>query len=98
MVPTPDIAGFIGKQKTSKQILCGFALETEELEKNAALKLKNKNMDLIVMNSPNDPGAAFYSDSNKVSILDKSGKISFFDLKSKKEVAIDILNAILEIK
>lgn len=98
LVPTPDIAGFIGKQKTSKQILCGFALETEELEKNAALKLKNKNMDLIVMNSPNDPGAAFYSDSNKVSILDKSGKISFFDLKSKKEVAIDILNAILEIK
>lgn len=98
LVPTPDIAGFIGKQKTSKQILCGFALETEELEKNAALKLKNKNMDLIVLNSPNDPGAAFYSDSNKVSILDKSGKISFFDLKSKKEVAIDILNAILEIK
>lgn len=98
LVPTPDIAGFIGKHKTSKQILCGFALETEELEKNAAQKLKNKNMDLIVMNSPNDPGAAFYSDSNKVSILDKSGKISFFDLKSKKEVAIDILNAILEIK
>lgn len=98
LIPTPDIAGFIGRHKTDKQFLCGFALETEEIEKNAALKLKNKNMDLIVMNSPNDPGAAFYSDSNKVRILDKSGKISSFDLKSKKEVAIDILNAILEIK
>lgn len=98
LIPTPDIAGFIGSHKTEKQFLCGFALETEELEKNAAIKLKNKNMDMIVMNSPNDPGAAFYSDSNKVSILDKSGKISSFDLKSKKEVAIDILNAILENK
>ncbi len=98
LVPTEDIAAFIGMSKKAHQFLCGFALETEELEKNAQAKLKNKNMDLIVMNSPNDPGAAFNTDTNKVSILDKSGKISSFDLKSKKDVALDILKAILERK
>ncbi|NJX16980.1 phosphopantothenoylcysteine decarboxylase, partial [Tamlana crocina] len=73
----------------------GFALETENEEENAAGKLKKKNLDFIVLNSLNDSGAGFKSETNKIKILFKNGNIKTFDLKSKKEVAEDILNEII---
>lgn len=97
LTATIDIAAHIGKVKTAKQFLCGFALETEDLISHAKQKLDKKNMDLIVINSPNDPQSAFGFDTNKVSVLDKSGKLISFELKSKKEVAIDIINSINEL-
>lgn len=96
LTATVDIAAHIGKLKTDRQFLCGFALETEDLMSNAKQKLDKKNMDLIVINSPNDPQSAFGFETNKVSVLDKSGKLISFELKSKKDVAIDIINSINE--
>ncbi len=96
LVPTRDIAAYIGHHKRNDQILCGFALETSELVENATKKLVNKNMELIVINSPLDKESAFHFDTNKIMILDNSGKLVSFDLKSKKEVAVDILKAIIE--
>ena len=73
----------------------GFALETEEEEANARKKLAAKNFDLIVLNSLNDAGAGFGHDTNKVTIIDSRASRTF-DLKSKKEVAHDIVEAIIE--
>ena len=72
----------------------GFALETDDEEANALKKLKAKNFDLIVLNSLNDPGAGFGHDTNQVKILDGTKRESF-TLKSKKEVADDIVEAII---
>jgi phosphopantothenoylcysteine decarboxylase / phosphopantothenate---cysteine ligase len=96
LIQTRDIAAYIGKHKSKSQILCGFALETSNLIEHAKLKLVNKNMDLIVINSPNDKDSAFSFDTNKIMILDNSGKLVSFELKSKKEVADDILKAIID--
>jgi phosphopantothenoylcysteine decarboxylase/phosphopantothenate--cysteine ligase len=71
----------------------GFALETNSLLENAEKKLKNKNFDLIVINSPN-PGEGFGYDTNKVAILSKFGKLKNYSIKSKKEVASDIVDEI----
>jgi phosphopantothenoylcysteine decarboxylase/phosphopantothenate--cysteine ligase len=95
LTKTDDIAEALGKRKSNGQIIVGFALETEEEEANARKKLAAKNFDLIVLNSLNDAGAGFGHDTNKVTIID--GRASrAFDLKSKKEVAHDIVEAIIE--
>ena len=91
---TKDILASLGAQKKN-QFLVGFALETNNELENAKGKLKRKNLDLIVLNSLKDKGAGFKKETNKVTIIDKSEKISEFALKSKAEVAVDILNEII---
>lgn len=91
---TTDIAASLGKQKHNGQIIVGFALETENEKDNAIKKLEAKNFDLVVLNSLNDNGAGFGHDTNKISIIDRERRVTDFDLKSKKEVATDIVNAI----
>ena len=94
LVKTPDIAAAVGKLKKKDQILVGFALETTDGENNAREKMLRKNMDMIVLNNPRDPGAAFGHDTNKVSFLFPDNKQKHFELKSKKAVAHDIVEAI----
>lgn len=95
--PTKDILKSLGEHKQTKQVLVGFALETDSEEENARLKLQKKNLDIIVLNSLNDEGAGFQHNTNKISILDKSNKFHRFELKSKQEVARDIINHIISI-
>lgn len=95
LTKNPDILKELG-QKKKNQILVGFALETNNEVQFAQSKLQNKNLDFIVLNSLNDKEAGFKKDTNKITILDKSGKIRAFEPKSKQEVAKDILNFILE--
>lgn len=92
---TTDILATLGAQKTSHQILVGFALETEHEEEHAKAKLIKKNLDLIVLNSLNDKGAGFQTDTNKITIFNKSFEKKVFDVKSKADVAKDISNEIL---
>jgi phosphopantothenoylcysteine decarboxylase/phosphopantothenate--cysteine ligase len=94
LTKTKDILLTLGEQKKKGQILVGFALETNNEIDNALHKLKNKNADCIVLNSLNDANAGFGFDTNKVTILDKSGDRIEFGLKSKKEVAEDIVSFI----
>jgi phosphopantothenoylcysteine decarboxylase/phosphopantothenate--cysteine ligase len=89
-----DIAAAFGQIKRSGQISVGFALETENELQHAKEKLKKKNLDLVVLNSINDKGAGFKHDTNKISIVGKNNKLTKFGLKSKQEVAMDILTAI----
>ncbi len=98
LIRTPDIAASLGEKKREDQILVGFALETQDGETNALEKLHKKNMDMIVLNSPKDPGAAFGHDTNKVTFLFPDNKRLNFELKSKKDVARDIVDAIYQIK
>ena len=98
LIPTKDTLAELGKLKTKKQLLVGFALETENETENAKLKIKKKNLDLIVLNSLNDKGAGFKTDTNKITIIDKYNKIVKFELKSKEDVAKDILKMILNYK
>jgi phosphopantothenoylcysteine decarboxylase / phosphopantothenate---cysteine ligase len=95
--PTKDIAAALGKMKKPDQILIGFALETSDELENARSKLKNKNLDFIVLNSLNDAGAGFAVDTNKITILDKNNKMQAFELKSKREVAADIVNEVVSL-
>ena len=95
--PTKDIAAKLGQLKSGKQWLVGFALETHNEVQNARGKLEKKNLDLIVLNSLKDPGAGFGVDTNKISIIDTQGKIEPFDLKSKAEVADDIVDSIINL-
>ena len=76
--------------------MVGFALETNNELENAKSKLNNKNLDLIVLNSLNDKGAGFGGNTNKVTILDKQENITKFELKSKAEVAQDLMNIIIK--
>jgi phosphopantothenoylcysteine decarboxylase/phosphopantothenate--cysteine ligase len=96
--PNPDIAASLGKMKRKDQILVGFALETNDEEQNALAKLKKKNLDLIVLNSLRDNGSGFQHDTNKIKILDRSGTIFTYDLKPKSEVAVDIINKLIQIE
>lgn len=93
LIPNKDIAAQLGQMK-NKQLLVGFALETNDEESNAIKKMEKKNLDFIVLNSLNDTGAGFQHDTNKISILSKNGEKEDFPLKSKKEVAFDIINRI----
>ena len=91
---TNDILADMGGAKKN-QFLVGFALETNNEFENAKSKLLEKNLDLIVLNSLKDEGAGFDTNTNKVTILSKHNKILRFELKSKKKVALDIVNVIL---
>lgn len=93
--PTKDILKYMGTQKTNKQYVVGFALETENEKANALSKLKSKNADCIVLNSLRDEAAGFGVNTNKVTILDKSGEELVTELKSKKAIAEDIVSFII---
>ena len=93
--PTQDIAASLGKKKKNGQIMVGFALETNDEQQNAQGKLERKNFDFIVLNSLNDKGAGFRVDTNKITIIDKEGATPY-PLKSKTEVASDIINRLVE--
>ncbi|MCL4116211.1 UNVERIFIED_CONTAM: hypothetical protein GTU68_054098 [Idotea baltica] len=92
---TKDILASLGEIK-AKQFLVGFALETNNEIENAKAKLKKKNLNLIVLNSLNDKGAGFKNETNKVTLIDAEDKITEYELKSKADVAIDILNEIIK--
>ena len=92
---TKDVLASLGEIKKN-QFLVGFALETENEIENAKLKIQKKNLDLIVLNSLNDKGAGFGKSTNKVTFIDNSFAIEPMDLKSKEEVAFDIINKIIK--
>jgi phosphopantothenoylcysteine decarboxylase/phosphopantothenate--cysteine ligase len=94
---TVDILKVLGEKKRADQLLVGFALETNDEEQNAILKLKKKNLDFIVLNSLNDTGAGFKSDTNKITIIDRDLQTTTFALKSKDDVARDICNKLIEL-
>lgn len=96
LVPNKDIAAALGALKRDEQILVGFALETNDPVDNAKAKLRKKNLDFIVLNSLTDRGAGFRHDTNKVSIIDKAGEKIDFPLKSKRDVAGDIVNQLVK--
>lgn len=94
---TKDILKSLGEKKNSKQVLVGFALETNDEKKNALEKLAKKNADMIILNSMKDTGAGFGYDTNKITIFDKSGQEFSFDTKSKTDVAKDIVDTIIRL-
>ncbi len=94
--PTHDIAGALGKMKTSKQRIIAFALETNNEEQNAKAKLEKKNADFIVLNSTQIPGTTFRSDDNQVAIISRTAK-HVYPKKPKSEVAVDIINELEDI-
>jgi len=95
LVKTKDILSELGKLKTT-QCLVGFALETHDVLEYAKQKLKNKNLDLVVANSAIETGSGFGGDTNRITIIDKHNKITNFELKTKQEVAGDIVNYIID--
>ena len=101
MEKTPDIAAKLGKMKAEnkekKQVIVGFALETNNEVENALSKLERKNFDFIVLNSLQNEGAGFNHDTNKIQILFNSEHILDFPLKSKTEVAADIITELAKI-
>lgn len=97
LTKTKDILKSLGEKKKEGQVLVGFALETNDEERNAADKLQKKNADMIILNSLNDPGAGFGHDTNKITIFEKGGQQFNFDTKSKNEVAKDIVDTIIRL-
>lgn len=95
LMPTKDIAAELGQMKKASQLLVGFALETNDEENNARSKMQRKNLDIIVLNSLNDRGAGFGGDTNKVTIMDREGEKTVYELKTKTEVAKDITDKIV---
>ena len=95
LIQTKDILASVGAIKKD-QFLVGFALETENEIDNAKAKVKRKNLDLIVLNSLQDKGAGFKSDTNKITLINKDDQIQSFELKPKNEVARDIFNEIIK--
>ncbi|MDR0700072.1 MAG: bifunctional phosphopantothenoylcysteine decarboxylase/phosphopantothenate--cysteine ligase CoaBC [Tannerella sp.] len=95
LVHNKDIAATLGKNKRENQTIVGFALETGNEIANAREKLQRKNLDMIVLNSLNDEGAGFGCDTNKVTLIDKYGKETALPLKSKTEIAGDIINCLV---
>ncbi|MEF8845835.1 MAG: bifunctional phosphopantothenoylcysteine decarboxylase/phosphopantothenate--cysteine ligase CoaBC [Bacteroidales bacterium] len=96
--PTKDIARELGSMKTENQLLVGFALETHNEMEYAVQKLENKNLDYIVLNKLGEEGSGFQFDTNKIKIIDKHREVEEFELKSKKNVAGDIVQKIIEIQ
>lgn len=94
--PTRDIAAALGAIKKERQILVGFALETDNELRNAQDKMERKRLDLIVLNSLRDKGAGFREDTNKVTLIDRHGQAAF-GLKPKREVAEDIVEHIVRL-
>lgn len=97
LMKTVDILATLGAKKNEQQLLIGFALETNNELENAKDKLIRKNLDFIVLNSMQDKGAGFATDTNKVTIIERSGNIHEFSLKSKEEVAEDICSIIVSL-
>lgn len=97
LIKTDDILKSIGTKKLN-QIIVGFALETQNGIENAKKKLHTKNVDLIVLNEMNTSGVGFKTQTNKVTIIDRNDNVTEYELKPKKEVALDILNAIYKFK
>ena len=93
--PTEDIAATLGKLKGKGQFLAGFALETDNEVENAMGKLLRKNLDMIILNSLRDEGAGFGHQTNRITIIDSNNNIDKFELKTKDEVASDILKKII---
>lgn len=98
LVKNPDILAWAGENKRSDQVLVGFALETNNAIENAVSKLTKKNLDLIIVNTLEDDGAGFAHDTNRIAILDVHNKITKFELKSKSEVASDIVEYMIHFK
>ena len=94
LTPTNDIAAWVGENRDKKTIAVGFALETNDEEQNASAKLARKKLDMIVLNSMRDTGAGFGHDTNKVTLFFKGGESVALPLKSKSEVAADIMDNI----
>lgn len=94
---TKDILAELGKLKSKKQVLVGFALETDNEIENAKQKLNKKNLDFIVLNSLKQKGAGFKHDTNKVSIISKDGGVTHYGLKAKTEVAHDIVQKVISL-
>lgn len=94
LTKTKDIAKELGSLKKNNQVTVGFALETQNEEQNAVKKLASKNLDFVVLNSMNHSGAGFKHDTNQITIIDKNGQTTHFGLKSKAEVAEDIVSKI----
>ena len=92
LVQNPDILATLGKMKQPSQRLIGFALETDNEEQNARLKLEKKNLDYIVLNSLRDAGAGFGVDTNRVTIIGRDGTTYSTPLMSKAQVADEIIN------
>ncbi|MDE7381252.1 MAG: bifunctional phosphopantothenoylcysteine decarboxylase/phosphopantothenate--cysteine ligase CoaBC [Muribaculaceae bacterium] len=98
LVKNPDIAATLGEKNgkdNRNRILVGFALETDNERENALRKLEKKNLDMIVLNSLNDKGACFGTDTNRITILKRGGEILEYPLKNKDEVADDIIDAFI---
>lgn len=93
---TKDILSEAGKRKSERQTLVGFALETNDEKENALKKLKQKNADFIILNSMNDKGAGFGVETNRITMFDKNRREYKFSMKTKKEVAKDIVNTIIK--
>ena len=93
--PTRDIAAEMGKRKKAGQVLVGFALETDNEMEHARLKLEKKNLDLVVLNSMQDHGAGFGTDTNRVTMIDRAGKTDKFELKPKAQVAHDLVQRVI---
>jgi len=93
---TKDILKALGEKKKQHQLLVGFALETTNEREYALNKLKSKNVDMIVLNSLNDPNAAFGYDTNKVTVFDKDGSEHILELASKKNIAGEIVNLVIQ--
>lgn len=96
LIKNPDILKWAGENKSNNQFLVGFALETERAIEHATSKLQAKNLDLIVINTLEDKGAGFGGDTNKIHLLDKYNNLTSFELKSKKEVAKDIVHTLIQ--
>ena len=97
LVKNPDIAATLGAKKRADQCLVGFALETDHEFDNAVEKLNRKNLDMIVLNSMRDKGAGFGTDTNKITIFTRDNDRRDYPLKSKREVAGDIIDAIVSL-
>ena len=96
--PTPDILAELGSSKRAGQTLVGFAAETSDLEANAELKLRRKNLDLIVANDVSAPGVGFQHDTNAVTLLRAGGGIRTISLSDKRSIARAVLDSVVEIR
>ncbi len=96
LVKTKDILKSLGLKKKENQFLAGFALETNNEKQNALIKLKDKNADMIILNSMRDKNATFGFDTNKITIFDAQGNETNFDLASKQQIADSIVNSIIQ--
>ncbi|MCK4745382.1 MAG: phosphopantothenoylcysteine decarboxylase, partial [Bacteroidales bacterium] len=94
--PTRDIAAEMGKTKKDGQLFIGFALETDNELEHARSKLDKKNLDLIVLNSLKEEGAGFGTDTNRVTMIGRSGTIDEYELKPKIQVAEDLVNRVVK--